>query len=536
MVAKRLRRMVMLGTSHGDWCPRLHIMRVSFAMTEQTRVFPARPDPAGRCPGPLCSLRSGQNPGRRNPQRPSPLRGPLLSVLGFALLLAQAAPSNAMSLSEALAAATKQDPQVASARAQLRAVQQRLAQSRALFLPTVNANANYGQQWSSINDNPTVNFTSQGLTLSLTQPLFRLANFSALEQSKLSVTQVEAAVAAAQQDLLLRVAQAYFEILISQDALITLRAQEKAIGLQFEAAKRNFEVGTATITDQQEAQARLDLTRASVAAAQNDLLTRVANLGILVGQRPNRIRAMIDGLSLTTPKPFEEADWVDAARSGNFSVVQSLLAEEIARREIDRQKAANFPTVDALASASNSKGTSPFQPSSTVQSNALSMQFSVPLYTGGAITARIAEAVAALDRSRQEVETARRSAEQSARSAFLGVSSLLAQVKALEAAVRSSALALESNELGYQVGVRINIDVLNALQQLSSARRDLSKARYDALLAGMRLKAAAGRLRVEDVNDVDAMLKSERPVEIPQDLSGTVFDLPVKIGQPLKTR
>jgi len=171
-----------------------------------------------------------------------------------------------------------------------------------------------------------------------------------------------------------------------------------------------------------------------------------------------------------------------------------------------------------------------------VQNNALSVQLSVPLYTGGAITARIAEAVASLDRSRQEVETARRSAEQAVRSAFLGVSSLLAQVRALEAAVRSSTLALESNELGYQVGVRINIDVLNALQQLSSARRDLSKARYDALLAGLRLKAAAGSLTPDDVNGVDAMLKTERPVEIPLDLTGTVFDLPVKIGQPLRGR
>lgn len=456
--------------------------------------------------------------------------------LGLALTVVLASPVQAMSLSEALGSANKQDPQVASARAQLRAVQQRLAQSQALFLPTVNASASYGQQWSTINANPTVNYASQGLTLSVTQPLFRLANFSALEQGRLSVTQSEAVVAAAQQDLLLRVAQAYFEILISQDALITLRAQERAIGLQFEAAKRNFEVGTATITDQQEAQARLDLTRASVAAAQNDLLTRVANLGILVGQRPNKIRAMVDGLSLTTPRPFEEADWVEAARTGNFSVIQSLLAEEIARREIDKQKAANYPNIDALASASNSKGSSPFQPSSKVQNNALSVQLSVPLYTGGAITARIAEAVASLDRSRQEVETARRSAEQAARSAFLGVSSLLAQVRALEAAVRSSTLALESNELGYQVGVRINIDVLNALQQLSSARRDLSKARYDALLAGLRLKAAAGSLTPDDVNGVDAMLKTERPVEIPLDLTGTVFDLPVKIGQPLRGR
>ncbi|NCX89973.1 MAG: channel protein TolC, partial [Betaproteobacteria bacterium] len=144
------------------------------------------------------------------------------------------------------------------------------------------------------------------------------ANFSTLEQSKLAITQVEAVVAATLQDLVLRVAQAYFEVLISQDALITLRAQERAISQQFEAAKRNFEVGTATITDQQEAQARLDLTRASVAAAQNDLQIKIANLSLLVGSRPKVVYALGPKVVLPTPAPANEDDWVNAARTNNF--------------------------------------------------------------------------------------------------------------------------------------------------------------------------------------------------------------------------
>ena len=160
----------------------------------------------------------------------------------------------------------------------------------------------------------------------------------------------------------------------------------------------------------------------------------------------------------------------------------------------------------------------------------------MPLYTGGSIAARVAEASALYDKARQDAETARRAAEQGARSAFLSVNSLMAQAKALEEAEKSSALALESNELGYQVGVRINIDVLNALQQLTSTRRDLSKARYEALLAGLRLKSAAGSLGADDLRDVSAMLKSQRPMNIPEDLTGTVFDMPVKVGQPLKPR
>jgi len=460
----------------------------------------------------------------------------LTFIVGTSLTVFGPTTSWSMDLMLALRDATRQDSQLASAQAQLRVVQQRLPQAQSLFLPTVNASANYGQQWSEINTNPTVSYTSQGLTLSLNQPVFRLANFSALEQSKLAITQVEASLASVQQDLVLRVAQAYFEVLISQDALITLRSQEKAINLQFEAAKRNFEVGTATITDQQEAQARLDLTRASVAVAQNDLQTKVANLGLLVGERPNTVYALEPKVVLPAPSPARESEWVSAARKSNFSVLQSEISEEIAKREIDKQRAANYPNIDAVASSSASKGSSPFQPSSKVQNNSISFQVSVPLYTGGAIAARIAEASAAYEKARQDAETARRAAEQGARSAFLSVNSLMAQAKALEEAEKSSALALESNELGYQVGVRINIDVLNALQQLSSTRRDLSKARYDALLTGLRLKSAAGSLTADDLRSVNAMLKAERPVDIPQDLSGTVFDVPVKIGQPLKPR
>jgi len=460
----------------------------------------------------------------------------LANLAALGLLAVASSPSLAMDLMLALQEASKQDSQLASVQAQLRAVQLRLPQSQALFLPTVNASANYAQQWTEVNENPSVNYTSQGLTLSINQPVFRLANFSALEQSRLAITQIEALLASTQQDLALRVAQAYFEVLISQDALITLRAQERAISLQFEAAKRNFEVGTATITDQQEAQARLDLTRASVAAAQNDLQIKIANLSILVGQRPTSVFALEPKVVLPSPAPSDETAWVSNARKRNFSVLQTEIGEEIARREIEKQRAANYPSVDAVASSSASRGSSPFQPSSKLQNNSIGLQFSVPLYTGGAIAARVAEAGALYDKARQDAETARRSAEQGARSAFLSVNSLMAQAKALEEAEKSSALALESNELGYQVGVRINIDVLNALQQLSSTRRDLSKARYDALLAGLRLKSAAGSLGPNDLREVATMLKAQRPVNIPQDLSGTVFDAPVTVGQPLKPR
>jgi len=450
-----------------------------------------------------------------------------------------AVPAFSFNLSQALDAAIKHDASLASAEAQLRANLQKLPQARSAFLPQVNATASGSQQWvatlsSPAGPRPTIDFQNYGLGISLSQALYRRVNFAQLEQSKLSISQAETALGAARQDLLLRVSQAYFDVLASQDALITLRAQEKAIGLQFEAAKRNFEVGTATITDQQEAQARLDLTRAQVVAAQNDLATKTAALSILIGDRPKRISALAPSLLLQAPEPAQEKAWTDRAKEQNFSVLLAKIGVEIARREIDRQQAVKYPTVDLVSSAGLTESPSAQLANSRFRSTSIGVLVNMPLYTGGGLEARVAEAVSLQEKTQKDLLNAERGAEQGARTAFLGTNSLLAQVRALEAAELSSALALESNELGYQVGVRINIDVLNALQQLSSTRRDLSKARYDALLSGLRLKASAGALLIDDIAKIDQFLKTERPIEVPEKIEGTAFDMPIKVGAPMR--
>ncbi|NBP37051.1 MAG: channel protein TolC [Betaproteobacteria bacterium] len=450
-----------------------------------------------------------------------------------------ATPTHAFNLSQALDAAVRHDAVLASAEAQLRANLQKLPQSQSAFLPQINATASGSQQWaqtlkSPAGPKPSIDFQNYGLGVSLSQSIYRRVNVAQLEQSKLAINQAETSLAAARQDLLLRLAQAYFDVLGSQDALITLRAQERAIALQFEAAKRNFEVGTATITDQQEAQARLDLTKAQVAVAQNDLATKTAALSILIGEQPKTIRAFGPSVLLQAPEPDLENSWTQQAREQNFSVLLAKIGVDLARREIERQQAGKYPTVDLVSSASVSESPSAQLANSRFRNTSIGVQMSLPLYTGGAVESRIAEAVALQEKSRQDLLSAERAAEQSARTAFLGTNSLLAQVRALEAAERSSALALESNELGYQVGVRINIDVLNALQQLSTTRRDLSKARYDALLAGLRLKASTGSLGIVDIRIIDQFLKFERPIAVPETLEGTVFDAPVKVGAPMR--
>jgi outer membrane protein len=347
--------------------------------------------------------------------------------------------------------------------------------------------------------------------------------FETLEQSKLAVAQAEAALEASRQDLIVRVATAYFDILSAQDTLAAVRAQKRAIALQLESAKRNFQVGTATITDQQEAQARADLTDSQEIAAENDLGNKRNALAILTG-RPIPEMSTLDGLrpglALLPPEPAQDEAWTDRARSENLSVRQAAIALEVARREITKARFGHWPTIDLVSSASRSENSStgPSTPAN-INSMSVGLQLAVPIYAGGAITGRVREVVAASEKAAADLEVARRSADLTARQLVRKVTSGLAQVRALEAAERSSQLALDSNLLGYQVGVRINIDVLNAQQQLFSTRRDLALARYTVLVDGLRLRQSVGGLDENDLSSVNALLTAFLPAA---EAAGTV--------------
>ncbi len=419
----------------------------------------------------------------------------------------------AMDLVQAYRLALANDSQVASAQAQLSAINERLAQAEAAFRPTVSTSANAQRQTADVDPvgrpSYSAQYTTQNYAVSLSYPLYRLQNVEALEQSRLQIGVAEAQLGAARQDLILRVSQAYFDVLASQDSLATILAQKRAITEQLAAARRNFEVGTATITDQQEAQARFDLAVAQELAAINDLEVKRAALSLLLGRQVEALSAMRPGIQLGAPQPAQESQWTTAARDTNYSVQQSRLNAEVAKREIERQRLAGSVTVDLVSSVANARSSSLAAAgfSSTASLiGGVGVQINKPLYTGGLVEARVREAVASHERSLSDLESARRQAELSARQFFFGVNSGLAQIRALEAAEKSSQLALDSNLLGYQVGVRINIDVLNAQQQLFTTRRDLARARYDTLLNGLRLKTTNGSLREEDLGTVNAML------------------------------
>jgi outer membrane protein len=352
-------------------------------------------------------------------------------------------------------------------------------------------------------------FNSNAWTVSLNQPLFRLGNWAQYEQAEFQVAQAEAQFGLSSQDLIIRVAQAYFDVLASQDSLAFIRAQKAAITEQLEQARRNFEVGTTTITDTHEAQARFDLSTSQEIVAQNDLEIRQRALQLLIGKFPGALSPLRQQLQLSPPQPSEMETWVDTAQRQNFSVRIQEAALEISSREVARSRAGHYPTVDLGGSYGNSAvtgstGTSPL--GSEIKSATIGLQLALPLYAGGATSSRIRETIALQEKGRADLEASRRQAALSARQSFLGVTNGMAQVRALEQALLSSETALASNKLGYEVGVRINIDVLNSQQQVFSTRRDMSRARYDTIMNGLRLKAATGNLSEADLEEVNRLL------------------------------
>jgi outer membrane protein len=440
----------------------------------------------------------------------------LLAVALAAAFAAQAGPAAAaMDLMDVIRAATEIDPVVASARAQLAAIQERVPQAQAALKPTLNATANANFNVLDTSVARTRDWDAQSLGLLASVPVYRPANREVVRQSELSVQVAEAQLAQARQDLILRVSQAYFDVLAAQDSLAVVRAQKQAIGEQFASARRNFEVGTATVTDQQEAQARLDLTRAQEVSFENDLEVRRALLAQLIGKPAEDLHTLRRNVEVKAPEAEREGEWASIARAQNYQVRQAELSGEIARREIERQRFGHQPTLDLVTQANAGRSANGATSTAAVgirsQSALVGLQFAMPLYTGGAVDARVREAIALQDKTQFDLENARRTAEQAARQTFLGVKSGLEQVRALTAAERSSQLALESNQLGYQVGVRINIDVLNAAQQLFSTQRDLARARYDVLLNGLRLRNTAGDLSESDIAQVNGLLEAPRP-------------------------
>lgn len=409
-------------------------------------------------------------------------------------------------------AALANDAQFQSARAQREATSEKLPQARAGLLPSLTLNGT--TQWNDVEISKPVDrstqYNSHNFGFQLTQPLFRWANWVQFEQGKLQVAAADAQLAQARQDTLLRAAQAYFDLLYAQDVLTSIVAQKTAASEQLELARKSFEVGTVTITDVHEAQSRFDLATAQEIAARSDIEVKRHALAVITGRAPEALRGLRSEVAFTLPEPARMEEWVDRAQTESLAVLAQLANQEIANREIERQRAGHYPTVDLVATYGQNKTVitfagAPLNNESTT--GTVGVQVSVPLFQGLGQESRVRESAHLLDRARAEVDFARRNAAQQARQAWLGVANGIAQTAALRAAQVSSQSSLDANKLGYEVGVRINIDVLNAQQQLYVTRRDLAKARYDTLLAQLRLKAAAGQLAEPEIEAINALLE-----------------------------
>lgn len=432
------------------------------------------------------------------------------------------APSYAADLLEVYREALTDDPQFSAARAAYQAGQEVVPQARAGLLPFLNLTGNVNRneteerpRGSSLLRGGSSEFTTDDVTLSVTQPLFRWQSVIQLRQARVQLTVTEAQLRTAQQDLILRVAQAYFDVLAAQDTLAFVRAQKAAIGEQLAQAKRNFEVGTATIVDTHEAQSRFDLVTSQEIAAQNDLEIRRRALQQIIGEVPEKLAPLAEDFKLVPPIPTDMSEWVDASQRNALPVMIQEATLDIAAKEIERQRAGHYPTVDAVAAYSESSasgsaplgsGTATFRGGNDTTDKIVGLQLALPIYQGGLINSRVREAVANRERARAQLVDAQRTAALQTRQAFLNVTNGIAQVDALMAALASSQLSLDSTMTGLEVGVRTQIDVLNAQQQLFSARRDLAIARYNTIVNLLRLEAAVGMLEETEVIEVNRWL------------------------------
>ena len=401
------------------------------------------------------------------------------------------------------------DPTYAAAKAQYLATIERVPQARSALLPNLNLLGRVNQYSYDIRPQDFNNtFGDYGGGLSLNVPVYRPQNWEALEQAKLQVLQGENVLAQAQQDLALRVARAYFAVLEARDQVTALEVQKEATLQQLAQAKREFEVGTKTIVDTNEAQARYDQIVAQLQVAVGDLLIRRSELSAIVGKDPEVLASLDDSPRLVLPQPNEISNWVRSAEDANYRVQIARAGNEIATREIQRAKDGYKPTLDLVAGYNYNRfnGTNTSDSSFRTNRGNIGLQFNMPLYTGGLTQSRVREAIALQDKSLSDLEFARRTAANDARSAFTNVNYGLAQVQALESAERSARTQLESTQLGYRVGVRILLDVLNATTQLVGTQRELKKARYNFLVNGLGLKASVGALTEDDLRAVNSLL------------------------------
>jgi len=430
------------------------------------------------------------------------------------LLLSLAAPAAfAEDLLEIYRQAQSHDPIWARARANHQANIEKGPQGRALLLPSVIFNAGaakLNQESKTATLDGSFRYRSDAYNVQLTQPLYRKQNFSAYAQGLSGVSQAEAELAIARQDLILRVSATYFDLLAAHDTRDYSAAEKAAIARQLALAKRNYSVGAKTLVDVHEAQARHDQALAQEIVAGIELNSKQEALIQITRGAPAALAKLAARLPLDTPQPNDPEKWTAAAQAQSPQIKVKEEALEIALQEIEKNRGGHYPTLDLVATRSYSDaGGSVFGTPIESTTDQIALQLQVPLFQGGGVSSKVRESLARRDEARAGLEQTKREVTRQTREAYVAVVSGISRVRALEQALASNQRALESTVQGFETGVRNGIDVLNAQRDLYRTKRDLSQARYGYLLNRLRLKAAAGTLGEDDVLALNALLNGK---------------------------
>jgi outer membrane protein len=414
--------------------------------------------------------------------------------------------------------AVQNDPTLAGERWSLDASRERIPEARSALLPALTGNGQVGRTGGPVTytDTPTVDrtFNTLNWAVQLTMPLLRAGSIATYRQSHAQYAQAQQQFSLAEQELIIRVTQAYFDVLVAEEALAAAQAEVKATEEQRVLAHRSYERGVASVTDVDEATSRAELATSGQSSAQTDVEVKRAALEKITGSLPSGLAVMREDVIVHLPDPADVSQWVSQASENNPAVLALRSAVEVARLDVQKAQLARLPSVDAVASYgrqySSGDDTNPFDYATNARIKQGGVQFTLPLLDGGGIHAQIGEARARQRKAEADLEAARRQAALDARTAYQAMVSGISQIRALRAAIEASINSVKGNIAGYKLGLRINSDVLDAQRQRYAAERDLAKARYETVLQGIKLKAAAGTLQVVDLMAINAMLSAQQ--------------------------
>jgi len=430
-------------------------------------------------------------------------------------LIAISSPLRTENLADVYELALKNDPLLKAAEATYRAGKENRTQGIAGLLPTLSVGGSTNWNEYRVEEQIIDQYNSNSYLASLNQPIFRLDKWFQFERGTALSEAASAEFAYQQQETMIRVASAYFNVLNSIDSLNAARAEEKAIGRQKDLAKKRFDVGLAAITEVQETQAAFDLTVVSRIAREAQLDSARESLTSIVGRDIKLLSPLSEKFEISLPDPLDRESWVSLGLKNNYQLKAAKLQRDAAQASARSTASNHLPQIDLVGRVSKSTskqgkfGGFIQNPLFGVEQDTrqYSIQFNLPLYAGGAISSARRQAYANYDRSKEQAIYAERSTVRDVRSNHFGVQTQVANVTARKQALASAESALEATQIGYEVGTRNTVDLLDAQKRLFQAQRDYASSRYDYIISMLRLKASVGSLSPKDLMNISNQME-----------------------------